>query len=311
MGSSAMRVEVDGPPQRTKARPGVGRRMRWMSAPLAVVLAVTMIDQPSAVEAAPKWEPPKPKDVAGLRVTDAKPEAARVTAFPESRAVQGPRPVTWPWSGTATARPTVAGAHRAGELPVTVSAVESKGFGARGVAGPEAVTVRVFDRAATARAGVQGVLLSLGRSDGIPGNGRVSVGVNYSGYAHAFGGDWASRLRLTQRPACAATTPQLPECQTSTPVPTVNDPQASTLSAQVGLSGKAATLLAVQAESGGDNGDYKATDLSPAAAWDVSAQTGDFSWSYEMRMPPGLGGPEPSVSLAYSSGSVDVDRDVE
>ncbi|MFI7024753.1 RHS repeat-associated core domain-containing protein [Micromonospora sp. NPDC049900] len=279
--------------------------MRWLSAPLALVLAMTMADQPSAAEAAPKWNPPKPKDVAGLRVTDAKPEAARAAVFPESRAVRGSRPVTWPQARTAPIRPTAADADRAGDLPVTVSAVEPEGIGARRDAGPEVVSVRVFDRAATARAGVQGVLFSLGRADGKPGTGRVSVGVDYSGFAHAFGGDWASRLRLVQRPACAATTPQLPQCQTSTPVPTVNDPQASTLSAEVNLVGSATVLLAAQADSGGDNGDYKATDLSAAGTWDVSAQTGDFSWSYEMRMPPALGGPEPTISLDYSSGSVD------
>ena len=300
-----MRVEVDGPLRRTKARPVISGRLRWLSAPLALVLAVAMVDQPSAAEAAPKWDPPKPNDVAGLRVTDTKPGPVRAASFPESRAVRGPRAVTWPQAGAATARPRVAGAQRAGDLPVTVAAVEAEGFSARSVAGPEAVSVRVFDRAATARAGVQGVLLSLGRADGKPGSGRVSVGVDYSGFAHAFGGDWASRLRLVQRPACAVTTPHLPECQTSTPVPTVNDAQASTLSAEVSLSGDSMTLLASQADSGGDNGDYKATDLSSAGTWDVSAQTGDFSWSYEMRMPPGLGGPEPAVSLAYSSGSVD------
>ncbi|WP_233559010.1 RHS repeat domain-containing protein [Micromonospora radicis] len=265
---------------------------------------MTLFEQPMVAEAAPAWEPPKPKDVAGLRVTDAKPAATRAASFPESRTVRGPRAVDWP-AGTATARPRVPGAHRAGDLPVTVTALESESLGARGVAGPESVSVRVFDRSATARAGVQGVLLSLGRADGRAGTGRVAVGVDYSGFAHAFGGDWASRLRLVQRPPCAASTPQLAQCQTSVPVPTANDPRSSTLSAEVSLSGGSTTLLAVQADSGGDNGDYKATDLSPAGTWDVSTQTGDFSWSYGMRMPPALGGPEPSVSLAYSSGSVD------
>nr|WP_240742104.1 RHS repeat-associated core domain-containing protein [Micromonospora zingiberis] len=272
--------------------------------PLTLVLAVTLFEQPAAAQAAPKWDPPKPKDVAGLRVTDARPGAARAASFPESRAVRTPAAVVWP-VGVATARPTVAGGHRAGGLPVSVSAVEPVGFGARGVAGPESVSVRVFDRAATARAGVRGVLLSLDRADGRTAAGRVSVGVDYSGFAHAFGGDWASRLRLVRRPACAATTPELAECQSSTPVPTVNHLQTSTLSAEVDLTGGSMTLLAVQADSGGDNGDYKATDLSPAGTWEVSTQTGDFSWSYDMRVPPGLGGPEPTLSLAYSSGSVD------
>ncbi|GIJ27680.1 hypothetical protein Vqi01_28420 [Micromonospora qiuiae] len=300
-----MSVEVDNPSRRVKAKIGTEHRLRLLAAPLALVLAVTLFEQPSVAEAAPTWEPPKPGEVIGLKVTDAKPENSRAAFSAESRVVRGPRPVVWPAAGTATARPKMAGVARAGSLPVTVAAVEPEGFSARGVAGPDAVSVRVFDRTATARAGVQGVLLSLARSDGNSGAGRVTVGLDYSGFAHAFGGDWASRLRLVQRPACALTTPQLPECQIFTPVPTVNNPQASTLSAEVSLSGETMTVLAAQADPGGDNGDYKATDLSPAGTWDVSSQTGDFSWSYEMRMPPALGGPEPNVSLAYSSGSVD------
>ncbi|MEG3637209.1 RHS repeat-associated core domain-containing protein [Micromonospora palythoicola] len=300
-----MSVEVGGPRQRASTMVRTNRRVRWLATPLAFVLAVTMFEQPSAAEAAPKWDPPKPKEVAGLQVTDARPKAARAAFSAESRTVRQPRPVSWPAAGTATVRPKVAGAGRAGELPVTVSAVESEGSGARALAGPDVVSVRMFDRAATTRAGVQGVLLGLRRADGRTGNGQVSVEVDFSEFAHAFGGDWASRLRLVRRPECAASTPQLAECQTSTPVPTVNDPQASTVSARLNLSGEAMTLLAVQADSDGDNGDYKATDLSPAGAWEVSTQTGDFSWSYELRMPPSLGGPAPSVSLAYSSGSVD------
>lgn len=48
-----------------------------------------------------------------------------------------------------------------------------------------------------------------------------------------------------------------------------------------------------------------ATSLSPSATWDVSAQTGDFSWSYPFRVPPAPGGLEPELALSYASSQVD------
>lgn len=48
-----------------------------------------------------------------------------------------------------------------------------------------------------------------------------------------------------------------------------------------------------------------ATSMSPSALWEVSPQTGDFTWSYPLRVPPGPGGLQPDLALAYSSSSVD------
>jgi len=52
-------------------------------------------------------------------------------------------------------------------------------------------------------------------------------------------------------------------------------------------------------------GSSKATSLSPSATWDVSEQTGDFSWSYPLRVPPSPGGLVPNLALSYSSAEVD------
>jgi RHS repeat-associated protein len=52
-------------------------------------------------------------------------------------------------------------------------------------------------------------------------------------------------------------------------------------------------------------GTTKATPLSPSATWQVSAQTGDFTWSYPLRVPPAPGGLEPELALSYSSSAVD------
>jgi hypothetical protein len=237
--------------------------------------------------------------------------------------VRGPQRVLWPAAGTATVDLTLplsaAGVDRsvarlgarAGALPVRVASVASEANGTPRVAGrPSApglarVAVTVHDRTASGRVGADGLVLSVGRADGKAGADRLAVAVDYSSFAKAYGGDWASRLRLVQLPACALATPTLASCQGATPVPTANDPQGQTVSAQVTVVGGQPTMLLLEGGASGDNGDYAATSLSSAGSWQVSTQTGDFSWSYPMRMPPSLGGPAPSLALGYASGSVD------
>ncbi|MEV4315643.1 RHS repeat-associated core domain-containing protein [Actinocrispum sp. NPDC049592] len=62
-----------------------------------------------------------------------------------------------------------------------------------------------------------------------------------------------------------------------------------------------------QGPSGGADGGgtSKASPLSPSAKWDVSGQTGDFTWSYPMRVPPVPGGLAPQLALSYASSAVD------
>ncbi|OLF14984.1 hypothetical protein BU204_24050 [Actinophytocola xanthii] len=52
-------------------------------------------------------------------------------------------------------------------------------------------------------------------------------------------------------------------------------------------------------------GTYSATSLSPSATWEVAAQSGDFNWTYPLRMPPAAGGLVPDLSLSYRSSAVD------
>ncbi|MEV6413984.1 RHS repeat-associated core domain-containing protein [Kribbella sp. NPDC051718] len=53
------------------------------------------------------------------------------------------------------------------------------------------------------------------------------------------------------------------------------------------------------------SGTSSATSLSQSASWSVSAQSGDFRWSYPLRVPPAPGGLQPSLALSYSSAAVD------
>ncbi|MEV4314996.1 RHS repeat-associated core domain-containing protein [Actinocrispum sp. NPDC049592] len=52
-------------------------------------------------------------------------------------------------------------------------------------------------------------------------------------------------------------------------------------------------------------GTSTATSLSPSASWAVSPHTGDFTWSYPLRVPPAAGGLTPSLALSYRSSAVD------
>ncbi|WP_433543915.1 polymorphic toxin-type HINT domain-containing protein (plasmid) [Streptomyces sp. CA-294286] len=67
----------------------------------------------------------------------------------------------------------------------------------------------------------------------------------------------------------------------------------------------APTVLAAVAASSGPGGDHSATSLSPTGSWTAGSSSGGFSWSYGVEAPEVPGGPQPEISLGYSSQSVD------
>ncbi|MDT9684596.1 RHS repeat-associated core domain-containing protein [Streptomyces sp. TRM76323] len=179
---------------------------------------------------------------------------------------------------------------------------------------PAKVEVRFLDRARTAKLGIDGVVLAVRRADGKADPSGLSVALDYSGFAHAYSGNWASRLRLVQLPACALTTPEERACRTTTPVPSSNDTAGQTVTAQVTTpktatsragSASAFTVLAASAGTSSDQGTYEATPLSPSATWAGGGSNGDFTWSYPMDVVPAPAGPTPSVAIGYSAQSVD------
>ncbi|MCQ6555764.1 sugar-binding protein [Streptomyces sp. C10-9-1] len=146
--------------------------------------------------------------------------------------------------------------------------------------------------------------MSLEADGGTPG--KVGVRLDYASFAEAYGGGYASRLTLVELPACALTTPEKAVCRTGEPVVTVNDTEKQTLTAHaVSLSSAGPTLLAAVAEEEGENSDYKATPLTPSAAWQTNLNTGDFTWSYDIAVPDVPGGLKPTVGLSYASGAID------
>ncbi len=221
-------------------------------------------------------------------------------------------------SGAARGPVAGAGSQQAGKLPVAVHVAPGKAAEA-----PSKVKVSVTDKDAARKAGVDGVLLSVGRSDGAAQAASAQVEVDYNSFRGAYGGDYASRLRLVELPACALTTPDRAECRTQKPLRTHNDTRTGKLSAQVATPGSTtpaarsgsssamsatsggATVLAATAGDAGPTGDYKATSLQSSGSWSGGGSTGAFSWSYPVAAPAVPGGLAPQISLGYNSHSVD------
>jgi hypothetical protein len=232
----------------------------------------------------------------------------------------------WPAAGSATAAPSEpaasagktamaapsAGSARAGSLPVWV------GRAARGGAAPASgVRVTMASRQAATAAGVRGVLFSLAPAAPSPA-GRVHVSLDYSSFAFGYGGDYASRLRLVELPACALTTPQVPACRRQTAVGSANDPRGFRLGADVTVPSTPASatpaiaaapatgvVLAATTTPSGSAGDYTATPLSETGSWSEGGSSGAFDYSYPISVPAVPGGLEPQVGLGYSSQAVD------
>ncbi|MEW2118956.1 polymorphic toxin-type HINT domain-containing protein [Streptomyces sp. NPDC005474] len=208
---------------------------------------------------------------------------------------------------------------RAGSLPVLLGAAAGSRPRSAAAMGPQRVRVTMLAQQSARAAGVHGVLFTLQRTS--PGSGKVALRVDDSSFRYAFGGDFASRLHLVQLPACALTTPKLAKCQEQTAVRTA---PGTPLSAQVTVPGPssvasgavgsarsmtassgAAVVMAAASGTSGSSGDYAATSLSPGGSWSTSGNTGAFTYSYPISVPPAIGGAAPNVDLSYSSASQD------
>ncbi|GAA0586416.1 RHS repeat protein [Kribbella sandramycini] len=232
--------------------------------------------------------------------------------------------VSWPSAGAAEVRPTSAAVDpRLGFSPRSRAQVSPAEL-AKGKAGALPVWLSVpaptADRSAVATAesvpakvrveslGRQGnqFVLKLHRADKTAATGRTRLTVSYQQFRDAFGGDYASRLKVYQLPACGLNkSAPAPGC-TPKPLDTVND-ASGVLSADVPVApaGSLDGTFAIAPAASSGAGDFKATALRPSATWTVGSSSGDFSWSYPMKSPPALGGPVPQTTIGYSSGGVD------
>ncbi|MFI5713134.1 RHS repeat-associated core domain-containing protein [Kribbella sp. NPDC051620] len=267
---------------------------------------------------APAVKSEKPTPGKDFRPEQAGVDKSAQQAVAASKAAAAP---VWPGATSTTAgTPLSRSANLTGGVsgktaasPVTVTTIPVKAAKSATVVVQPSVRVDVLDQAATTKLGVEGVVVQLARTDGQSQAAKVKVNVDYSKFATAFGGGWADRLRLVELNCTAGGT-----CAEGRVVPgSVNDNDKQTVTAEVALPSKAArsaqtksagtsfSTFAVAAGAAGSTGSYAATPLSPSSAWNVSVQTGDFSWNYPLRVPPGTAGPRPDLSIGYSSGSVD------
>ena len=166
----------------------------------------------------------------------------------------------------------------------------------------------------------------------------LRVELSYAGWADARLGYRDSRLELRWYDGCSESTVVVDEetgatesrvfCDVVAPLETVIDPVAETVSvlldpddplgsrpAVAGFEGAGVPVSGLQGGGGGGvgfgsggssaEGSFSATPLSAVADYQVGLYTGSFETSYPIPVPPSAAGAVPSVSLVYSSGSVD------
>jgi RHS repeat-associated protein len=237
--------------------------------------------------------------------------------------------VTTPVSGSADVDVPASGWAAAGTLPVSVARPASG-------AAPGRVHVRMLSQAEVAAAGGRYLGFEVTRADGGSAVADVAVAIDYAGIAKAYGGDFASRLRLVRVVDCSPGAPCTPPVVATTraangtqlraaTVPVEGDPAAATTDVentstapapesgfgpQTATAGSASllptgTTFTAMTSASGPAGDYSATPLSASEKWAVGVGSGGFTYSYPVDVPPAVAGPAPALSFDYSSQAVD------
>ncbi|MFM9707854.1 RHS repeat domain-containing protein [Streptomyces galilaeus] len=320
----------------------IGSRHRAVGVMVALALAVPTT-VPAAAQAqdlagAPAVQQTRPVD----GVTTLTPR--KVTVKDQTKRAFRPAKVHWPAAATGTAKLAVppTGAKQGAKASAAGTPVWARALDpAKGsYQGPNSVSVRVLPQQDAGKLGVSGVVLAVQPATG--GQGKVQLGLDYSAFAQAYGGNYADRLHLVKLPACALTTPQQAACRTQTPLATDQDPAtrelATTLtlqgsppqaspsrtstsghatatpvststSAAADATGGAGTMVlaatATASTAAGAAGGYDATALAPSGSWTGGSSSGAFTYSYPIAPATSSGSLKPSVGLAYDSGSVD------
>ncbi|MFE3448300.1 RHS repeat-associated core domain-containing protein [Nonomuraea sp. NPDC059194] len=256
---------------------------RRLATMLPVLLLVQLVYAVPA-SAAPRSAPPVQKEtpVKGKAVPVQPPMADPV----QKQAWKAPPRVTWP---------TPQKAELGGGATTMAAGFPVKLDPGRKAAEPVSVELLDTDRL--------GLAMRVSPGQGVAADRaakKTRLRIDYSGFRYAYGGDYGARLRMVKLDACALDAAAA-NCAPPEPVTSENDAKTGTLTAEVETGG----LYALTAAASGQSGDHSATSLSPSADWSVGTQTGDFTWGYDMRTPPALGGDEPEISLAYSSQSLD------
>ncbi len=300
------------------------RQLRWLAAFVTAVLALSSV-QAVAYAAPASFHRAKPVLGKPVPVKPAKPMAAggpsasSQSVAPATALASGTSLVVLPASGATpsvaglrtfvtTGRSKAPGAHvsgawRAAGVGLSVAAATSTA--AKASDSVAEVSVSVLSPTQTRQRGLTGPAIQVARADGRDASASVALRISASALAATFGADYASRVRWVQVPASNSTSaaglaqaPSVPQAFDST--------AGGGLVLTPQLNGAAQLLVPLGSPtSPSGTGSFAATPLKSSSSWQVSAQTGDFSWSYPMRVPPAPAGPAPSVALSYDSQSID------
>jgi hypothetical protein len=242
------------------------------------------------------------------------------------------REPVWPKAGSAEVEvPAVGEVAEAGTLPVKVGQVKGGGL--------DKVKVETLSPEAVRALGGVGIAARVVRADDGAAPGKVRAEFSYAGFRDAYGGNFATRLRLMRVPSCAVEVPRPKACVVRpSVVPSTNDVKAGMLVAEVeaapanatpaavkpmtpGKDRKAAARQAVQERLAaqlaagsvyllqigmtGPNGNWGATDLKPSGTWQAGTSGGGFDYDVPLPEPPSVAGNGPDLSLQYEASSVD------
>jgi|GEM_PF-6658707 len=187
--------------------------------------------------------------------------------------------------------------------------------------------------------------LDLRQADPTEEAGWARFDLDVSVFRDAFGGDYGSRLRLYALPECALTTPERESCRTAVPLLSEHpdgDTISAVLPVDAGavrsmaagpavhgkvraetvrsgalledvassrglatFDGGGGSIIAAVSGANGASGDFAATDLGSSGDWSVGLQTGSFTYSIPLDVPPANAGPVPEIALTYNSSAID------
>ncbi|MET7460417.1 RHS repeat-associated core domain-containing protein [Nonomuraea sp. NPDC005501] len=245
--------------------------------------------------------------------------------------VERRKPV-WPKPGSAEVQVAEAGkVAEVGALPLKVGQVKGADVGK--------VKVETLAPEAARALGGVGIAARVMRADGGSAPGKVRAEFSYADFRDAFGGNFASRLRLVRVPVCALETPRQKTCVVRpVEVPSTNDVKAGTVTAEVEAAPAGAVAAAVKPVSPGKDrkawmaqvaqerltaqlaagsvyllaggmtgrdGNWGATDLKPSGTWQAGTSGGGFDYDVPLPEPPSVAGNGPDLSLQYEASSVD------
>ncbi|NJP43383.1 RHS repeat-associated core domain-containing protein [Streptomyces sp. PRB2-1] len=272
--------------------PGVRPRRLVALLSGALLAAGTLQAVPAAAHAAGGHAPAAAAATAGRSVPgSALPHTARP---PDPEAGPAPALARPAWPAARSGALTVGGGEPVA-LPGTGLAVTAA-HGAQ-------LAVRTLDQDTVRALGGVGYAFTAS----VPGGARaaapqpVTVRLDYAAFRQAAGGGFADRLRLERLPGCVLARPAC--AARPVVVPARNDPAGATITADGVQPDGDVYVLASTAS--GSSGDYRATDLKPSGKWSVGPQSGDFTYSYPLPLPPSPYGKAPALALGYSAQSVD------